>query len=160
MYVKRETRESCSFIWFEMCGLFLGTAQCHCRMAEDCYLCAYDAQRMLREMHMQFCLQVLQLMADILSNGESLVLEETKKHHRREKRERQNCLSEQSDQEEQWWGPRLQSSFGCPLGASIACKLLDNIHWVFKLFLSTLLKTMFWFSLVQTTKWEIRKKGK
>lgn len=70
-------------------------------MAGDCHLCAYDAQRMFQEVHTQFCLQVLQLMADIHSNAESLFLEETKKYHRKEKGEREKCLSEQSEQEEQ-----------------------------------------------------------
>lgn len=50
---------------------------------------------------MQFCLQGLQLMTDIYSNAETLVLGETKKHLRREKGESENCQSDQSDQEEQ-----------------------------------------------------------
>lgn len=78
----------------EACGLFLGRPQCHCTMAEDCHLCAYDAPGMFRVVHTQFCLQVPQLMADIHSNAERLFLEGTKKHHRREKIERENCLSE------------------------------------------------------------------
>lgn len=57
---------------------------------------------MFQEVHTQFCLQVLQLMADIHPNAESLFLEETKKYHRKEKGEREKCLSEQSEQEEQW----------------------------------------------------------